>query len=69
MIHIRPYQVFTLLKDRPSERVASVMIPARRGWGSTSALETLLLITLLRITEALRATLSVISRDPRSLCT
>lgn len=54
MIHIRPFQVFTLLEDSPAARIANIMIPTRRGWGSTSTLETLLLIALQRIVKARR---------------
>jgi hypothetical protein len=59
MIHsnvrgIRPYQLFQLVKEPPSGRVASLMIPARRAAGGTTLLETMLLIAACRAVNARR---------------
>jgi hypothetical protein len=51
MRHIRPYQIFTLLDAGPSERLAHVKIPNRRDlW----LLETFILVTALRLVNAMR---------------
>jgi len=51
MRHIRPFQLFTALKDSPAERIASVKIPARRDlW----LIETFALITAMRLIGAKR---------------
>ena len=52
MRQIRPYKMFTLLREPPTERIANVVIPSRRGFGGTSILETFLIITGARIVEA-----------------
>jgi Methyltransferase domain len=54
MYHVRPYKVFTLLEEAPSERVAHVSIPSRRGLGGVSLLETFLLITIAKVVSASR---------------
>src|SRR4051812_22559620 len=54
MDHIRPYKVFELLKAPPKDRIASVMLPTRRGAGGTSLLETMLLIAACRLVDARR---------------
>ena len=52
MRQIRPYKMFTLLREPPVERIANVVIPSRRGFGGTSILETFLIITGARIVDA-----------------
>ena len=52
--HIRPYQLFALVEKSPAERVVTAMLPARRGAGGTSLLETFLLIAGCKAVNACR---------------
>lgn len=52
MYHIRPYKLFTLLREAPDERIAHVPIPSRRGVGGVSLLETFLLIACMKVIKA-----------------
>lgn len=54
MRQIRPYQIFTLLDAKPNDRIARAMIPARRGLGGISMLETYLLVAAMRLVQARR---------------
>lgn len=52
MHHIRPYQLFTLVEGLPDDRLVRIPIPYRRGTGSVSTLETMVLCTAMRLVDA-----------------
>lgn len=52
--HIRPYKVFALVDKPPAERIARFQIPARRGAGGITILETTLLIAAAEAVSAKR---------------
>jgi predicted O-methyltransferase YrrM len=54
MHHIRPYKVFTLVQADRADRVVRIPIPARRGTGGVSLLETFLLIAASKVVGATR---------------
>jgi hypothetical protein len=54
MHEIRPYKLFTLIEAPPSERIAHVQIPPRRGAGGVSLLETFLIVAATQIVTARR---------------
>lgn len=54
MDSIRPYKLFTLIEEPPSQRIAHVQIPSRRGMGGVSLLETFLIVASARIVAAKR---------------
>src|SRR3989440_12941891 len=55
MYDIRPYRVFTLIDaPTPGDRIVRIPIPARRGVGGVSLLETFLIIAASKIVGAKR---------------
>lgn len=52
--YIRPYKLFALVEQAPNERIARFQIPARRGSGGISMLETALLIASANAVHAKR---------------
>lgn len=54
MYHIRPYQIFGLVDQSPSDRVVQVQLPPRRGAGGTTLLETCLLLAASKAVDAKR---------------
>jgi hypothetical protein len=54
MYHIRPHRIFTLIQTPPPERIVSVQLPARRGAGGVTLLETFVMIATLRAVRARR---------------
>lgn len=54
MHHIRPYKVFTLVQADRTDPIVRIPIPARRGTGSISLLETFLAIAASKVVGATR---------------
>ena len=54
MKHIRPFRIFTLIDASSSDHIVRLPIPARRGLGSISLLETFLIIATAKLVGATR---------------
>jgi predicted O-methyltransferase YrrM len=54
MLHIRPYELFALVKSSPAERIVQMQIPARRTGGSLTLLETCVLLAATQVVDAKR---------------
>jgi hypothetical protein len=54
MLSIRPFKLFALIQAPPSERIAHVQIPPRRGMGGVTLLETFLIVAATQVVDARR---------------